>query len=49
MYRSVFVVVVVACMSFPQTLANGCVFLVHVCFFGCFLALVCVWNELFCS
>ena len=33
--RSVFVVVVVvvvACMSFPQTLVNGCVFLV---FFGC--------------
>ena len=34
--RSVFVfVVAVACMSFPQTLANGCV-LVHVCFFRAF-------------
>ena len=42
--RSVFVVtVVVSCMSFPQTLVNGCVFLVHVCFFGHFLTIgVCV-------
>ena len=46
--RSVFVVVV-SCMSFPQTLVNECEFLVHVCFLGHFRALVCVWNELFCS
>ena len=42
--RSVFVVVfdVVACMSFPQTFAKGCVFLVCV-FFGHFLSIgVCV-------
>ena len=35
MCRSVFVVVVV-CMSFPQTLAKGCVFLVCVRFSGIF-------------
>ena len=36
--RSVFVVVfvVVACMSFPQTFAKGCVFLVCVCFWAFF-------------
>ena len=42
----VVVVVVVACVSFPQTLVKGCVVLVCGCF-GLFLALVCVWNEVF--
>ena len=41
--KSVFVVVVfVACMSFPQTLANGCVLLVHVYFFQAFFERWCV-------
>ena len=41
-----FLVVVVACMSFPQTLAKVCV-----CFwcvgslFGCFLECLCLWSE----
>ena len=41
--RCFLVVVVVACMSFLQTLANVCVFLVCVCFLGIFLSIgVCV-------
>ena len=41
--RSVFVVVVVvSCMTFPQTLANVCVFLVCVCFFQAFFECWCV-------
>ena len=36
------VVVVVVCMSFAQTLANGCVFLGHVCFFWAFFECWCL-------
>ena len=43
------VVVVVACMSFPQTLVKGCVVLGCGCFFGHFLEHLCVWSEFFCS
>ena len=40
------VVVVVVCMSFPQTLVKGCVFMVRGCFFQFFLEL-CVCGMIF--
>ena len=41
------VVVVVACMSFPQTLVKVCVFLVCGCFFAHFLEHWCVGGVSF--